>query len=58
MDQIVPENVLVTGNFNVLHAGHIRLLEFAKKCGKRLVVGVNSDSVASGAVQVLSLIHI
>ena len=52
MDQIVPENVLVTGNFNVLHAGHIRLLEFAKKCGKRLVVGVNSDSVAGGAVQV------
>ena len=52
MNQIVPENVLVTGNFNVLHAGHIRLLEFAKKCGKRLVVGVNSDSVAGGAVQI------
>ena len=28
--------VLVTGNFNVLHPGHMRLLHFARKCGDRL----------------------
>jgi len=38
--------VLVTGNFNVLHPGHMRLLHFARKCGDRLLVGVNSDNIA------------
>lgn len=37
--------VLVTGNFNVLHSGHLRLLRFAKECGELLVVGINSDSL-------------
>ncbi len=37
--------VLVTGNFNTLHPGHIRLLKFAKECGDLLVVGVNSDEL-------------
>jgi len=35
--------VLVTGDFNILHPGHIRLLRFAKECGDVLVVAVNSD---------------
>jgi rfaE bifunctional protein kinase chain/domain len=35
--------VLVTGDFNILHLGHIRLLRFAKECGDVLVVAVNSD---------------
>ncbi len=39
--------VLVTGNFNVLHSGHVRLLKFAKECGDTLIVGVNSDSLIS-----------
>jgi len=38
--------VLVTGNFNVLHPGHMRLLRFAQGCGDRLLVGVNSDNIA------------
>jgi len=38
--------VLVTGNFNVLHPGHMRLLRFARGCGDRLLVGVNSDNIA------------
>jgi rfaE bifunctional protein kinase chain/domain len=38
--------VLITGNFNVLHAGHLRLFKFAKECGARFLVGVNSDRVA------------
>lgn len=38
--------VFVSGNFNVLHPGHLRLLRFAKDCGERLVVGVQSDRIA------------
>ncbi|MGZ3159426.1 MAG: PfkB family carbohydrate kinase, partial [Burkholderiaceae bacterium] len=40
------KKVLVTGNFNVLHAGHLRLFKFAKECGERFIVGVNSDRIA------------
>ena len=32
--------VFVSGSFNVLHPGHLRLLRFAKECGDYLVVGV------------------
>jgi len=41
---------MVTGNFNVLHPGHIRLLKFAKTCGEKLLVGVFSDQIAKEAV--------
>lgn len=33
----------VSGNFNFLHAGHLRLLKFAAENCDALVVGVNSD---------------
>lgn len=33
--------VFVSGNFNVVHPGHLRLLQFAADCGDFLVVGVN-----------------
>ena len=46
------ESVLVTGNFNVLHLGHIRLLKFAKSFGKKLIVGIFSDQLAGNAVNV------
>jgi len=36
--------VFVSGNFNVLHPGHTRLLRFAKECGDFLIVGVEGDS--------------
>lgn len=35
--------VFVSGNFNVLHPGHLRLLRFAAEAGDLLVVGVNPD---------------
>lgn len=35
--------VFVSGNFNILHPGHLRLLRFAAEAGGPLVVGVNSD---------------
>jgi rfaE bifunctional protein kinase chain/domain len=44
--------VLVTGTFNVLHPGHLRLLKFARGSGERLVVGVLSDAVAGAAAHV------
>ena len=34
--------VLVTGTFNILHPGHVRLLEFASRFGS-VTVGLNSD---------------
>src|SRR6266699_5229449 len=33
--------VFVSGNFNIVHPGHLRLLKFAAECGEFLVVGVN-----------------
>lgn len=36
--------VLVNGVFDILHAGHISLLRYAKSIGSILVVAVNSDS--------------
>ena len=35
--------VFVSGNFNIVHPGHLRLLKFAADCGDFLVVGVNSQ---------------
>lgn len=42
--------VFVSGNFNVLHPGHLRLLNFAAGCGDFLVVGVNGDGPADVVV--------
>ena len=36
--------VLVTGGFDPLHSGHIEYLKEARKMGKKLIVGVNSDA--------------
>ncbi len=35
--------VFTNGCFDILHAGHVRLLEFAKEQGDVLIVGLNSD---------------
>jgi len=40
----MSKTVLVQGNFEILHPGHIRLLNFAKSCGSKLIVAVNTDS--------------
>lgn len=36
--------VFTNGCFDVLHLGHVRCLEQARRCGDVLVVGVNSDA--------------
>lgn len=35
--------VFVSGNFNIVHPGHLRLLRYAAECGDFLVIGVNAD---------------
>lgn len=45
--ELLPHNgklVFVSGNFNVVHPGHLRLLNFASECGDLLVVGVVDDA--------------
>jgi len=44
--------VLVSGSFNVLHPGHMRLLRFARECGTRLLVAVYSDRIAGKGAHV------
>lgn len=41
--------VFVSGNFNVVHPGHLRLLRFASECGDYLIVGLLGDE-SSGAL--------
>lgn len=42
--QVAAERVVfVSGNFNIIHPGHLRLLNFARTCGDRLVVGLFED---------------
>jgi rfaE bifunctional protein nucleotidyltransferase chain/domain len=36
--------VLTNGCFDMLHLGHVRYLQEAKRLGDRLIVGVNSDA--------------
>ncbi|WP_151901311.1 PfkB family carbohydrate kinase [Sulfurimonas hydrogeniphila] len=44
------KKVFVSGDFNVLHPGHLRLLKFAKESGDYLVVGVNSDKISQKGI--------
>jgi len=39
--------ILISGNFNVVHAGHLRLMRFAKEYGDLLVVAVKSEKTAA-----------
>lgn len=44
--------VFVSGKFNVLHPGHLRLFRFARKSGTRLIVAVESDRLAGAEAHV------
>lgn len=47
--------VFVSGNFNTVHPGHLRLLRFASECGDFLVVGVNDNHAATLVDEALRL---
>ena len=36
--------VFTNGCFDIIHPGHIQVLQFAKSLGDKLIVGINSDS--------------
>ena len=55
---ICNHTVFVSGTFNVLHPGHLRLLRFAKERGERLVVAVYSDQIAGNAAHVPELLRL
>jgi D-beta-D-heptose 7-phosphate kinase/D-beta-D-heptose 1-phosphate adenosyltransferase len=49
--ELPPKNfklVFTNGCFDVLHAGHMELLKFAKSKGDKLLVAVNSDASVAG----------
>ena len=41
----MTKTVITFGTFDVLHVGHLRVLERARALGDRLVVGVSSDEL-------------
>ena len=48
VERIAPEPegkiVFANGVFDILHQGHVQLLQWARNLGDRLVVGINSDA--------------
>ncbi|CCQ09754.1 ADP-heptose synthase [Pseudoalteromonas luteoviolacea B = ATCC 29581] len=46
------KRVLVYGKFDILHPGHVRLLNFAKECGDFLTVAIYSDEMTNGKCQI------
>ena len=42
----INKTAFVSGNFNILHPGHLRLLRFAKDLSAHLIVAVSSDRIA------------
>lgn len=55
-DELIGKSkvVFVSGNFNIVHPGHLRVLNFAASCGDILVVGVNNQSDPGIFVDALS----
>ena len=46
------KTVFISGHFNVLHPGHLRLFRFAKECGDKLIIGVENDQTAGNGAYV------
>jgi len=47
ISQVTPKTIWVNGCFDVLHAGHIDMLKYARSLGQRLVVGLDTDERVS-----------
>ena len=39
--------VFISGDFNVVHPGHLRIINFAASCGDFLVIGVSGDGLGN-----------
>jgi rfaE bifunctional protein kinase chain/domain len=52
MNDNIEKTTFVSGNFNILHPGHLRLFRFAKELGGKLIVCVTSDRLAGSAALV------
>ena len=39
----------ISGNFNIIHAGHIRLFKFAKSIAENLIIGLYSDKLSNAS---------
>ena len=37
----------ISGNFNIIHAGHIRLFKFARSLAENLIIGLYSDKLSN-----------
>jgi choline-phosphate cytidylyltransferase len=44
-ETLLVDTVITFGTFDLLHIGHVRLLQRARALGRRLVVGVSSDAL-------------
>ena len=44
ISQVTPKTIWVNGCFDVIHAGHIEMLKYARSLGQRLVVGLDTDA--------------
>jgi rfaE bifunctional protein kinase chain/domain len=47
----MKKTVFISGKFNVIHPGHLRVFKLAKGLAEKLIVGVESDALANGYVQ-------
>ena len=43
ISQVTPKTIWVNGCFDVIHAGHIDMIKYAKSLGQILVVGLDTD---------------
>jgi len=50
--QLKPNSrvVFLSGDFNVIHPGHLRIINFAATCGDFLVIGVSGDGLGNSLV--------
>ena len=46
--------VMTTGTFDIMHIGHVKLLERAKKMGDYLVVGLNTDACVAKSGKIVA----
>ena len=54
----MKKTIFISGNFNILHPGHLRLLKFARELGNKLIVGVISDKLGGDLIHILEKLRL